>query len=171
VNSDFPAFPLTSCEVIGSSSRKGMVSLIARRAFQQQGDGEMFKEMAQIAAECFRTPRQLSVWSPKLGNYVCPDVEKEQAVVPETRLRVTTEIAKHPSINPQFKLVFLTSVIGTFMFAVLCLVLTFAAGKEPPQLFEKVIMGFFDLAKIGFGAVVGLLGGKKLQAEVVSAAR
>jgi len=26
-----------------------------------------------------------------------------------------------------------------------------------------VILGFFDLAKIGFGAVVGLLGGKKLQ--------
>jgi len=60
-------------------------------------------------------------------------------------------------------LVFLTAAIGTLFFVVLCLVLTLIAGKEPPPLFEKVILGFFDLAKIGFGAVVGLLGGKKLQ--------
>jgi hypothetical protein len=66
-------------------------------------------------------------------------------------------------INPQFKLVFLTAVIGTLLFIVLCLVLSLLAGKQPPPLFEKVIMGFFDLAKIGFGAVAGLLGGKKLQ--------
>ncbi|MGI0024879.1 MAG: hypothetical protein ACREA4_07015 [Nitrososphaera sp.] len=51
------------------------------------------------------------------------------------------------------------------LFIVLCLVLTLLAGKEPPPLFEKVIMGFFDRAKIGFGTVVGLLGGRKLQAE------
>ena len=129
----------------------------------------MIKEMAQIAAECFRTPGKLSVWSPVLGRYVCP--EEEKAVAPETLPNVASAVAKHPPVNPQFKLVFLTSVIGTFIFAVICLVLTFAVGKEPPPLFEKVIMGFFDLAKIGFGAVVGLLGGKKLQADVGSASR
>ena len=120
--------------------------------------------MAQIAAECFRRPGELSLWSPKLDRYVCPDEAKAAAT--ETSPRASPEVAKHPPINPQFKLVFLTSVIGTFIFAVLCLVLTFAVGKEPPPLFEKVIMGLFDLVKIGFGAVAGLLGGKKLQAEV-----
>jgi hypothetical protein len=120
--------------------------------------------MAQIAAECFRRPGELSLWSPKLGRYVCPDEAK--VIAAETSPKAFPEVAKHPPVNPQFKLVFLTSVIGTFIFAVLCLVLAFAVGKEPPPLFEKVIMGLFDLAKIGFGAVVGLLGGKKLQGEV-----
>ena len=127
----------------------------------------MIKEMAQIAAECFRRPAELSVWSPTLGRYVCPDEVK--AITAEPAPQASPVVAKHPPVNPQFKLVFLTSVIGTFIFAVLCLVLTFAVGKEPPPLFEKVIMGLFDLAKIGFGAVFGLLGGKKLQAEVGSA--
>jgi hypothetical protein len=129
----------------------------------------MIKEMAQIAAECFRRPGELSLWSPELGRYVCPDEAK--AITAGTSPKASLEVAKHPPVNPQFKLVFLTSVIGTFIFAVLCLVLTFAVGKEPPPLFEKVVMGFFDLAKIGFGAVVGLLGGKKLQGEVGSASR
>lgn len=56
-------------------------------------------------------------------------------------------------------------MLGTLGFAILYVVLTFLAGKEPPPLFEKIIMGFFDLAKIGFGAVVGLPGGKKLQGD------
>jgi len=130
---------------------------------RETGDAQMIKEMAQIAAECFRTPGQLSVWSSEFGRYICLDEKK--AMAPAASLNISSEVTKHPSVNPQFKLVFLTSVIGTFIFAVLCLVLTFAVGKEPPPLFEKVIMGFFDLEKIGFGAVVGLLGGKKLQAE------
>ena len=75
------------------------------------------------------------------------------------------EMARHPPISPQFKLVFLTAAGGTLLFALLCVVLTFAAGKEPPQLFEKVILSLFDLVKIGFGAVVGLLGGKMFQKD------
>ena len=124
----------------------------------------MIKEMAQIATECFRTPGKLSVWSFELGRYICP--EEEKALAPEKPSNLSSQIAEHPPVNPTFKLVFLTSVIGTLVFAVLCLVLTFAVGKEPAPVFEKVIMGLFDLVKIGFGAVVGLLGGKKLQAEV-----
>ena len=129
----------------------------------------MIKEMAQIAAECFKRPGEMSVWSPELGRYVCPDEAKTVAAKPPPK--ISSKVAKHPPVNPQFKLVFLTSVIGTFIFAVVCLVLTFAAGKEPPPLFEKVIMGFFDLVKIGFGAIAGLLGGKKLQAEIGSVPR
>ena len=60
---------------------------------------------------------------------------------------------------------FLTAAGGTLLFAVLCIILTFAIGKEPKPLFEKVVMGMFDLVKIGFGALVGLLGGKTLQGK------
>src|SRR5687768_9309616 len=108
----------------------------------------MIKEMAQIAAECFRTPGRLSVWSPSLGRYVCPD-EENVVAAPQPSPNVSAEVAKHPPVNPQFKLVFLTSVIGTFIFAALCLILAYTVGKEPPPLLEKLIMGFFDLAKIG----------------------
>jgi hypothetical protein len=76
------------------------------------------------------------------------------------------DTSAHPPINPQFKLVFLTAVGGTALFIVLCLVLSLIAGKTPPPLFEKVIMGFFDMAKVGFGALVGLLGGKKPRDQV-----
>ena len=123
----------------------------------------MLKEMAQIAVECVKNPRRRSVWVPGLGKYVCPDSEEgRKALAQEIKVSLA-EDEKHPPIDPQFKLVFLIAASGTLLFIVLCLVLTLLAGKEPPPLFEKVIMGFFDLAKIGFGAVVGLLGGKQLR--------
>jgi hypothetical protein len=74
-------------------------------------------------------------------------------------------VKEFPSINPKFKLIFLTAAGGTLLFAFICLSLTLIAGREPHPLFEKVVMGFFDLAKIGFGTVVGLLGGQTLQAR------
>lgn len=114
----------------------------------------MSASMINIAAECFRVGRP-SVWSHSLHRYVCADSPEGEAAL--------REHAEHPPINPQFKLVFLTSLGGTALFVVLCLVLSLIAGKQPPPLFEKIIMGFFDMAKIGFGAIVGLLGGKKLQ--------
>jgi hypothetical protein len=123
----------------------------------------MLKEMALIAAECVKNPRRRSVWVPALGKYVCPDSEEgRRALALEIKASFAEE-GRHPPIDKQFKLVFLTAASGTLLFIVLCLVLTLLAGKEPPPLFEKVIMGFFDLAKIGFGAVVGLLGGKQLR--------
>ncbi|HYK00285.1 MAG TPA: hypothetical protein VE974_00925 [Thermoanaerobaculia bacterium] len=121
----------------------------------------MSASMINIAAECLKTGRT-SVWSIHLGKYVCSDSEEGREA-----LRDQQEVAAHAhAINPQFKLVFLTAAGGTVLFVLLCLVLSLLAGKEPPPLFEKIIMGFFDMAKIGFGAMVGLLGGKKLQSPV-----
>jgi hypothetical protein len=125
----------------------------------------MLKEMAQDAVECFRTPGRRSVWSSELRRYVCPDSEEGKRLTAREKQTIHEDILKHPPLNKMFKLVFLTAAIGTLFFITLCLVLTLLAGKEPPPLFEKMVMGFFDLAKIGFGSVVGLLGGRKLQAE------
>jgi hypothetical protein len=122
----------------------------------------MFKEMANIAAECVKSPTRRSVWSAPLAKYVCVDTLEGKETLAHMSVR---EAAVHPPIDPQFKLVFVTAISGTVTFIVLCLVLSLLAGKEPPPLFEKIILGFFDMAKIGFGAIVGLLGGKKLAGE------
>ena len=119
----------------------------------------MVSEMAHIAAGCLY-PSRKSIWAGRLGKYVCTNTPEGMQALAEQSISVQ---AAHPPISPQFKLVFLTASGGTVLFLVLCMGLSLWAGKEPPPLFEKVILGFFDMAKIGFGAVVGLLGGKKLQ--------
>jgi hypothetical protein len=102
------------------------------------------------------------VWSRRLRKYVCEESD-------EGRLAVARQSAEgpvqHPPISPTFKFVFRWSFVGTLLFVALCIVLSLVAGREPPPLFEKVIMGTFDLAKIGFGAIVGLLGAKYVDGE------
>ena len=127
----------------------------------------MVKEMAATAAECLRKPRGTSVWVPELGKYVCldfPDSEEELAVAGRalSEREHRASIATGPTIGSQFKLVFGTAAGGTLLFVLICVAVTLVAGKEPPPLLEKVVVSLFDLAKIGFGAVVGLLGAKHL---------
>ena len=117
----------------------------------------MLKDMAVIATECIKNPRSRAVWSPQLAKYVCPDKQEGQAT------SLDRESLTHPPISAQFKLVFLTAATGTLLFVLLCVALTLAAGREPPSLLTEIIRGLFGLAQIGFGAVVGLLGGKRLQ--------
>jgi hypothetical protein len=136
-----------------------------------EGDTDMVSEMISIAADCLKEPNRQSVWSPQLNRYVCPDsAEGRKALIAAQTVPVTPKMRRqaerHPPINPEFKLVFLTAAGGTLLFAILCITLTFLIGKEPKPLFEKVVMGMFDLTKIGFGAVVGILGGKTLQRDV-----
>jgi hypothetical protein len=69
-----------------------------------------------------------------------------------------------------FKLVFGAAAGGTLLFVVLCVVLALIAGKEPPSLMTEIVRGLFSLAQIGFGAVVGLLGGKRIHAEEAQSA-
>jgi len=122
----------------------------------------MIWEMVDIAGECLHKPGLSSVWSSRLQKYVCMGTPEAKEAFVQSTVR---DRAAHPPINPRFKLVFLTAAGGTGLFIILCLVLSLIAGKTPPPLFEKVIMGFFDMAKIGFGALVGLLGGKNLDGQ------
>jgi hypothetical protein len=122
----------------------------------------MIKEMTNIAAECLKNPGRKSVWSPQQGKYICPESGKHKRAVVAHQDLSADERTEHPPISPQFKLIFVTAASGTLLFVLLCFGCSFVAGKEPHPLLEKLIMGFFDLAKIGFGAIVGLLGGRTL---------
>jgi hypothetical protein len=69
----------------------------------------------------------------------------------------------HPPVAGAFKLVFLTAAGGTLLFVIICVVTTIAAGKDPPPLLDKTVTSLFDLAKIGFGVIVGLLGAQHIR--------
>ena len=125
----------------------------------------MLGQMIEVASECIKHPKRQSVWSYELGRYICPDDPEDAKAVAEAKREApktsTRKSAKTPIYAP-FKMVFLTAAGGTLLFLVICIVLTFAAGKEPPPLYEKAMMSFFDLAKVGFGAIVGLLGAQSM---------
>ena len=102
--------------------------------------------------------RSTSIWSERHGRYVC----EKDAYFPQAK----AEGANRATINPTFKLVFLSSASGTVLFVLICVVTTIVAGRDIPDALHELIRGLFDLAKIGFGAVVGLLGGQSLRREV-----
>jgi hypothetical protein len=119
------------------------------------------REMVATAIECVRTPGHRSIWSEQLGRYICqkdPEFQRAMAEQPSPTK------ATRPPIAAAFKLVFLTAAGGTVLFVIICVVTTLLAGKDPPPLLDKTVSSIFDLAKIGFGAVVGLLGGQQLRA-------
>ena len=128
----------------------------------------MIDEMANVAKESLRYPRRVSVWVPELNRYVCPESEEGRRALAGVGRPATTSHLRVPNqtrIDPQFKLVFLSAAAGTLLFVVVCVTLTLLSGKDMPAPLERLVTGLFDLAKIGFGAVVGLLGGKVLQAD------
>jgi len=117
----------------------------------------------KIAQECVRTPRKVSVWSNELNRYVCrDDPEFRQAVAAQALAKNNV----HPPLSPAFKLVFLTAAGGTLLFVLMCFGVHLLTGGVMPSATEKLVEGMLDMAKIGFGAVVGLLGGQTLRNEV-----
>ena len=51
------------------------------------------------------------------------------------------------------------------LFIIICVTVHLLAEGDLPDPLARLIDGLFDLAKIGFGAVVGLLGAKTLAGE------
>ena len=72
----------------------------------------------------------------------------------------------HPPVSPVFKLVFLTAAGGTILFVLMCFGVHLLTAGVMPSATEKLVDGLLDMAKIGFGAVVGLFGGQTLRNEV-----
>jgi hypothetical protein len=116
-------------------------------------------EMIDVALECVKRPGHTSVWSKSAGKYVCKEPEYRAAIA-EQSLDVA---AAHPPINPAFKLVFLTAAGGTVLFVAICVSVHLITGGTMPTATEKLVDGLFTMAQIGFGAVVGLLGGQTLR--------
>lgn len=122
----------------------------------------MLGDMTAIAVECIKRTGKHAVWSPEVNRYVCPVSDN----VPEGKL--DRKSVHRPPISTLFKLVFVTAAAGTVLSLALCVGLTLAAGKDPPSLMTEVVRGLFDLAKVGFGAIVGLLGAKRLEGGTAS---
>jgi hypothetical protein len=58
---------------------------------------------------------------------------------------------------------FLTAAGGTLLFVLLCFGVHLLTSGVMPSATEKLVDGMLDMAKIGFGAVVGLLCGQTLR--------
>jgi hypothetical protein len=122
----------------------------------------MIKQMAQVAVECMRQPNRDSVWHAATQKYVCPkDPEYREALRQQS-----PEVAlKHPPINPTFKLVFLTAAGGTVLFTAICVGTHIWIGNaEMTSSLDRTVTAMLDMAKIGFGAVAGMLGGRSISA-------
>ena len=119
----------------------------------------VLKDMVTIAKECLKHPSRRAVWSPELQSYICPETARGKSVALDHRS------PSYPSLSKEFKLVFFAAFFGTILFISLCIVLTLTAGREPPELTVEIARGLFSMAQVGFGAIVGLLGGKRLHSQ------
>jgi hypothetical protein len=120
----------------------------------------MIGKMAAVAVESVKRPTTKAVWSERRDCYVCPEEPDGRAALAEQR---TEHVEGKPApLNPRFKLVFLTAAFGTLFFFVVCVGVHLAMGSTMSPPLIQLIDRTFDLVKIGFGAVVGLLGAKAL---------
>ena len=115
--------------------------------------------MTNVASECVKNPGRVSIWSASLGRYVCSKHPEYKHALLEQGEEVAQ---RHGPISATFKLVFVTAASGTVLFTLICVVTTLLAGRDPPPLLQEVVRALADLAKIGFGAIVGMLGGRAL---------
>lgn len=114
--------------------------------------------MTNVAVECLAHPGRVSYWIEAEGRYVCPEVRASRTAPVDSKYMAS----ETDQLDPRFKLVFWAAVAGTIFFTTICVGLHLATTGAPPPLREKLIDNFFTMANIGFGALVGLLGGKAL---------
>ena len=120
------------------------------------------KEMVAAAIECVRTPGHISIWSKSLGKYVCrKDPEFNRVMAEQSTLAIAK--ASPAPLSSAFKLVFLTAAGGTLLFVLICVGTRLVAGTAIPPLLDKTLDSLFDLAKIGFGAITGMLASHTLR--------
>ena len=127
------------------------------------GQTSAVESAIRIVRECVKAPGKTSIWSAELGRYICIDDPGYKKALAES-----AHTKDHPPISSTFKLVFLTAAIGTVLFISICVGVHLWTGGVMPSATEKLIDGLLDMAKIGFGAVVGLLGGQSLKSQAVS---
>jgi hypothetical protein len=128
----------------------------------------MLSEMANVAAQCLKHPTTRSLWVPELARFVCPESKEGERILasmPSDRMSRVVQSAGASRLDPQFKLVFNGAAVGTLAFVLICVGLHLYTDGSPPPALAKLIDGLLDMAKIGFGAVVGLLGSRALQAK------
>lgn len=114
--------------------------------------------IGKVATECIKHPGQPSLWHKAHKRYVRPD--EPGAYAEAERLHESSDSSPSPRLDPRFKLVFLTTVAGTILFTIICVGLHLATTGEPPPARKEFIESMLTMVKIGFGAVVGLLGAK-----------
>ena len=116
----------------------------------------------EALVECIKRPGYTSVWSRKMGKYVCKrDAEYNDALQNQT----PDVLEAHPPITDVWKWAFIAAVSGTVFFTLICVGLNLWHRGEPPSATIKLIDGFFGMANLAFGAIVGLLGGQRLSAS------
>ena len=116
--------------------------------------------IADVVAECIKRPGHTSVWSKEKGKFVCrKDPGYERAIQDQTE----DVLAEHPPIDAVLKWALIAAVSGTLFFVSICVLLHLWTGGKPPDAMARLIDGLADMAKIGFGAVVGMLGSEKLR--------
>jgi hypothetical protein len=117
------------------------------------------RSMQRVAVACITKPGHPSIWYDAERRYVCPDEPEVYARAEQSQAAIH-DAQSSPRLDPKFKLVFLTTAGGTLLFTVVCVALHLAATGEPPPARKEFIEGMLTMVKIGFGAIVGLLGGK-----------
>ena len=133
----------------------------------------MITEMVNVAVECVQHPKRASVWAPELGRHICSDSEESKtSLAEEQRIAVShparKRVQEHSRIDPSVR-------------ACACDRCSRHITIHPPLCSTNMVQrgryaygsreagnGLFDIARIGFDAVVGLLGGKVLQGEHTS---
>jgi hypothetical protein len=127
------------------------------------GVGTLIANTALIVSETLRSPTEETVIVP--GSAKTQRREEAVAERPPTR-RLTTDAAYDPTkapgaiiLSPRFKLIFFAVLILTILAGIAEIAMA-AAWPTPTDQQHQVFLAMDFAWKAGFGAIVGLLGGK-----------